>query len=373
MTTRIGILTAGSDCPGLNAAIRAIGKSATGSYGMEIIGFQDGFQGLIDDQPISLEGNALSGILTLGGTILGTSRDVPHAILVDGKVVDKTDSVVATYHKHGLDALVCLGGRETQESALHLMQAGLNVITLPKAIDNDVQMTDFTIGFDTAMSIGAEAIDRLHSTAHSHHRIILVELMGAHAGWLTLGAGISSGADVIIIPEIPYEADKVADKILQRNRVGKRYSIVAVCEGAKSKATAEFFEHSLEVNEKIRSGEEKEKVAGILEKIENQLVGNTLHLANQLGQLTGLDTRITILGHLLRGGTPSAGERLLATRMGTACVQQIKNGNFGVMVSIRGDEIVTVPLSQVGGSHKPVPLDYPWIASARHVGTSLGD
>jgi ATP-dependent phosphofructokinase / diphosphate-dependent phosphofructokinase len=372
MATRIGILTAGSDCPGLNAAIRAIGKAAMGSFGMSILGFQDGFQGLVNDQTIPLEGNALSGILTLGGTILGTNRERPDAMKVNDQVQDRTGAAVDTYHRHQLDALVCLGGKETQEGALHLAQAGLNVITLPKAIDNDVAATEATIGFDTAMSIASEAIDRLHSTAHSHHRIILVEIMGANAGWLTLGAGIASGADVIAIPEIPYDADKIAQTIISRNQAGKRYSIIAMSEGAKSRETANFFEHSMQVNEKIRSGADRERVAGILEKIEDQMIGNTLHLANRLELHTGLDTRITILGHLLRGGTPTSTDRLLATRMGTTCVGLINAGQFGVMVSLHGADLVPVPLEQVGGGHKPIPMDHPWIQSALQVGTCLG-
>ena len=374
MAIRIGILTAGSDSPGLNAAIRAIGKAATGSFGMHIVGFQDGFLGLINDQPISLEGSALSGILTLGGTILGTSRDRPYTMIKEnGQPEEVTDKVIDTYKKHKLDTLVCLGGRETLESGFRLMQAGLNVITLPKAIDNDIAGTDTTIGFDTALSIATEAIDRLHSTAHSHHRVILVEIMGAYAGWLTLGAGISSGSDVIAIPEIPYNAELIAEAILERKKAGKRYSIIAVSEGAKSRETANFFEHSMEVNQRIRTGKEREKVAGILEKIEDQLIGNTIHLATRLEQFTNLETRITILGHLLRGGTPSSGDRLLATRLGTACVRAIKDGHFGIMLSIKGGDISPVPLDQNSGVHKPIPLDHPWIESARQVGTCLGD
>ena len=374
MTKRIGILTAGSDCPGLNAAIRAIGKSASGSLGMQIIGFQDGFLGLINDLTVPLEGNALSGILTLGGTILGTSRDKPFAIMSEGKEQDMTGAVVDTYHKHKLDALVCIGGRETQESAFHLASvAGLNVITIPKAVDNDIAGTDTAIGFDTALSIATEAIDRLHSTAHSHHRIILVEIMGIHAGWLTLGAGIASGADVIAIPEIPYNAEKISETIRQREQAGKRYSIIAVSEGAKSRETADFFEHSMEVNQRIRQGSDQEKVASILERIEDQLIGNTVHLANRLEQFTGLETRITILGHLLRGGTPSSGDRMLATQLGTACARSVKEGNFGVMLSVNGGNIVPVPLNPSSGAHKPLPLNHPWLESARQVGTSLGD
>ena len=199
---RIGILTAGGDSPGLNAAIRGVGKTALG-YGMEIIGFRDGFRGLVEDRKIKLDKAALAGILTIGGTILGTSRDKPHRMLIDGRVRDMTDVIIKNYHKYNLECLVCLGGGGTQKSALRLHQAGLNIITLPKTIDNDVAMTDATFGFATALDIATEAIDRLHSTAHSHHRIIIAEIMGNNAGWLTLGAGIAGGADVILIPEIP--------------------------------------------------------------------------------------------------------------------------------------------------------------------------
>ena len=373
MSKKIGILTAGSDCPGLNAVIRAVGKAARNAFGMEIIGFQDGFKGLIEDQVISLEGQALSGILTTGGTILGTSRDKPHAIPEKDGVVDRTTAAADTYHKHKLDGLVCIGGYETQESAFHLMKQGLNILSLPKSIDNEVPMTDTAIGFDTAISIATEAIDRLHSTAHSHHRIILVEIMGHDAGWLTLGAGLAGGADVIAIPEIPYDASKIADAVLQRNKDGKRYSIVAVAEGALAKETVTFFEHSHKINDSIRTGAEKEKVSQTLEKIENRLSGNAIPLAYRLEKFTGLDTRITILGHLVRGGAPSAADRNLATQLGTTCARLACEGQYGVMLAIQNGSLQFVPLEQIVGKRKLVPLDHPWIESARLVGTCLGD
>ncbi len=204
MTKRIGILTAGGDSPGLNAAIRGVGKAAQGNYGMEVVGFRDGFKGLVENRTIDLGGSVLSGILTVGGTILGTSRDKPHKMKIAGKTQDMTDTIVENYHANHLDALVCLGGGGTQKNALQLMQKGLNILTLPKTIDNDVGLTDITFGFDTALGIATEAIDRLHSTAHSHHRIIVVEIMGHRAGWLALGSGIAGGADVILLPEMPY-------------------------------------------------------------------------------------------------------------------------------------------------------------------------
>jgi len=373
MPKKIGILTAGSDCPGLNAAIRAVGKAARNTYGMEIIGFQDGFKGLIDDQVVLIEGQALSGILTTGGTILGTSRDKLNAKPEKDGIVDQVAAAATTYHKHQLDGLVCIGGIETQESAFQLMKQGLNILSIPKSIDNEIPMTDTAIGFDTAISIATEAIDRLHSTAHSHHRIILVEIMGHEAGWLTLGAGLAGGADVIAIPEIPYDVLKIADAVLQRNKVGKRYSIVAVAEGALAKETVTFFEHSRKINDSIRSGAEKEKVSQTLEKIENRLSGNAIPLAYRLEKFTGLDTRITILGHLVRGGAPSAADRNLATQLGTTCARLAYEGHYGVMLAIQNGSLQVVPLEQIVGERKLVPLDHPWIESARLVGTCLGD
>ena len=234
MAQYVGILTAGGDSPGLNAAIRGVGKAAIGAYGMQLIGFRDGFRGLMQDRIVRLSGPELSGILTLGGTILGTSRDKPHRMPVGDQTMDMTSVMVETYEKHHLDALVCLGGGGTQKNAYHLAQNGLNIITMPKTIDNDVAMTDMTFGFDTALGIATEAIDRLHSTAHSHHRIIVVELMGHNAGWLALGAGIAGGADVILLPEINYDINIVAEKLRRRQRRGSGFSIVAVSEGAMS-------------------------------------------------------------------------------------------------------------------------------------------
>lgn len=366
---RIGVLTAGSDCPGLNAAIRAIGKAA-GSYSMEIIGFQDGFQGLVEDKVIQ---PGLSGILTAGGTILGTSRETLHEASASVKPSERGDAAEATYRRHNLDMLVCIGGRETMESAYQLSRRGLNVITLPKGVDNDLPMTDVTIGFDTAMGTATEAIDRLHSTAHSHHRIILVEIMGRNTGWLTLGSGIAGGADVIIIPEIPYDLQKITAAILERNRSGRRFSIVAVAEGGVSKDTVEFFERSKVVNKIIHEGEERLAVDEKLSEIESRLTGNTIFLANRLEKFTGLETRITILGHLLRGGAPSSADRVLATHLGTACVKFTSEGKSGVMIGLRDSDIVAVPLEEVIGKFKQVPLNHAWIESARRVGTSLGD
>ena len=371
MAKKIGILTSGGDSPGLNTAIRGIGKSALNHYGMQLIGFRDGFRGLMENRSMKLGAENLSDILTRGGTILGTSRDKPHRMPVDGKVVDMTDVIVGNYHENGLDALICLGGGGTQKNALRLKAKGLNILTLPKTIDNDVAMTDITFGFDTALGIATDAIDRLHSTAHSHHRIIVVEIMGHRAGWLALGAGIAGGADVILIPEIPYAVENVAEAIRERSRLGKSFSIVAMAEGVISK---QEYEALLAKQNDKSSGKAKESKKTETEKsTETQYADKTVRLAKQLELLTGLEARVTILGHLQRGGIPSAADRLLATRLGTACTDLIDQGHYGVMVAARGEGTKAVKLEDVAGKVKTVPSDHPWILSARHIGTNMGD
>ena len=376
MSRHIGILTAGGDSPGLNAAIRGVGKAALNEYDMQVIGFRDGFRGLVENRIVRLESSSLSGILTVGGTVLGTSRDKPHKMKVGGKTQDMTDAIVENYQANHLDALVCLGGGGTQKNALQLKQKGLNVVTLPKTIDNDVFGTDVTFGFDTALGIATDAIDRLHSTAHSHHRIIVVEIMGHRAGWLALGAGIAGGADVILLPEIPYSIDSVADAILQRMKSGKNFSIVAIAEGAMSLEEAEHIHDAEKSLQKAIDREDKKARKQAKETIREMEAGrgdHTLKLAHQLEERTGLESRPTILGHLQRGGTPSAADRLLATRLGTACADLIQQGVYGVMVAARGEGSEAMPLEDVAGRKKLVPLDHPWITSARRVGTNLGD
>ncbi|MDX9993985.1 MAG: ATP-dependent 6-phosphofructokinase [Rhodocyclaceae bacterium] len=364
MTQHIGILTAGGDSPGLNAAIRGVGKAAMGHYRMHVVGFRDGFRGLMENRTMALDGGQLSGILTQGGTILGTSRDKPHKMPVDGKILDMTDAIAANYHDNHLDCLVCLGGGGTLKNALRLKKKGLNVITLPKTIDNDVWGTDITFGFDTALGIATEAIDRLHSTAHSHHRIIVVEIMGHRAGWLALGAGIAGGADVILIPEIPYDTDSIAAAIRERARGGKPFSIVAVAEGAISA-------EDLAALDAVKRAKNTDDTAA--DAAELIYAGRTLRLAQRLEKLTGLEARVTILGHLQRGGTPSAADRILATRLGTAAADLIAKKKYGVMVAARGESTAPVKLEDVGSKVKTVPADHPWILSARRVGTNFGD
>lgn len=369
----IGILTAGGDSPGLNAAIRAISKSALNAYNMRVIGFRDGFRGLMENRTVHLEGEILSGILTLGGTILGTSRDKPHKMPVGSKVQDMTEVMIDNYHRHHLEALVCIGGGGTQKNAHRLAQAGMNIVTLPKTIDNDVAMTDITFGFDTALSIATDAIDRLHSTAHSHHRIIVVEIMGHNTGWLGLGAGLAGGADVILIPEIPYDVQQVAEAIRRRRHRGKNFSIVAVSEGALSQEDARHLAQLQEKKQAVKEEKKQKKILSALDAFMANHTTSTLRLSGQLETLTGLESRVTILGHVQRGGTPTAADRILATRLGTACTTAIDDKRFGCMVAVKGESTELVPLAEVIGKRKVVPLDHPWIRAALETGTCLGN
>jgi ATP-dependent phosphofructokinase / diphosphate-dependent phosphofructokinase len=372
MKRKIGILTSGGDCPGLNAALRAVGKAGQGQ-GLQFVGFRDGFRGLVLDDTMKIDDRLLSGIITIGGTILGTSRDKPHRMMVNGVICDMTDAAVKVYQRHRLDALVCLGGGGTQKNALHLQKAGLNIITLPKTIDNDVPQTDVSFGFDTALEIATDAIDRLHSTAMSHGRIIVVEVMGHRAGWLALGAGIAGGADVILIPEIPYDVGRISETIRRRIKSGKNFNIIVVAEGAMSKNQANMIEKLVAEKNEARGKAQKNRASDALAEFHQHHVNHTMELTQRLEQLTGLESRLTILGHLQRGGSPSAGDRILATRLGVACAEYLQREKHGIMIASRGEGIEAVPLEMVAGKKKFVPLDHPWISSARRVGTCLGD
>jgi ATP-dependent phosphofructokinase / diphosphate-dependent phosphofructokinase len=369
MAKCIGILTSGGDCPGLNAAIRGVAKAAVNKYGMKVVGFLDGFRGLVENRTMILDDRTLSGILTQGGTILGTSRDKPHKMPMGGEKMDMTEAAVENVKRHQIDCLVCLGGGGTQKNAYHLhKKGGINVLTIPKTIDNDVAETDITFGFDTAMSIAAEAIDRLHTTATSHHRIIVCEIMGHNAGWLTLGAGVAGGADVILIPEIPYNLDFVAEHLKQRRRSGKRFSIVAVAEGAISKEEKEALEKAKDKKEgpmEVKKGED-----GLPYHLVQESKASSL--ARELQQRTGVEARVTSLGHVQRGGIPSTTDRLLCTMLGTKAAQLLAKGKYNVMVAVKGRVAEAVPLKDVAGKKKLVEPDHPWIDAARLVGTCLG-
>lgn len=337
---RIGILTAGGDCPGINAAIRGVGKTAIVKYGMEVIGFSSGFSGLINKEYSILEENQLSGILTLGGTILGTSREKPFKKQAKKySAIDKPNLIKKNYAELELDCLVCIGGNGTQRTAAKLVDEGLNIIGIPKTIDNDVWGTDVTFGFDSALGIVTEAIDRLHSTANSHKRIMVIEIMGHDAGWLALYAGLAGGGDVILIPEIEYNLDVIYKYLEDRAAKKKSYSIVVVAEGIlkpKLKSAARF------ISQKIRKH-------------------------------TGLETRETILGYIQRGGSPNAMDRILATRFGSYAAELIASENYGIMVSKKGDSISSVPLHEVGGKLRTVPPDHSLIKKARGLGICMGD
>jgi len=372
---KIGILSAGGDCPGINAAIRGVGKTAIVEYGMQVIGISSGFLGLINEEYEILTEEKLSGILTLGGTILGTSREKPFKKDKAGAQdqVDKPKLIKKHYKELGLDALVCIGGNGTQKTASKLVDEGLNVIGLPKTIDNDVWGTDITFGFDSALGIATDAIDRLHSTAHSHHRIIVVEIMGHNTGWLGLGAGLASGADVILIPEIPYDVRQVAEAIRRRRHRGKNFSIVAVSEGALALEDAKELARLQQKKQTAKDDKKTKKVAAELEAFRANHATNTLRLSAQLEALTGLESRVTILGHLQRGGTPTATDRILATRLGTACAAAIDAQRFGCMVAVKGESTELVDLADVVGKRKVVPLDHPWIRAALETGACLGN
>ena len=370
---RVGVLTAGGDSPGLNAAIRGFGKAAISRYDMELVGFIDGIRGLAENHTRQLTSIDLAGILTVGGTILGTSRDKPHKMNVNGEIVNMVPTIVENYHKNDLDALVCIGGGGTAKNAMKLAEAGLNVIHLPKTIDNDIAHTDTSFGFSTALGIATEAIDRLHSTAHSHHRIVVVETMGHKAGWLALGAGIAGGADIVLIPEIPYEVNAIAASVEERARSGHNFSVLAIAEGALSvKDTATL----AAAESLVRTATSPEAKRAAKEYRQSVLSGhrdNAFKLAEELEGITGLDARVTVLGYVQRGGTPDASDRLLGTVLGGAGARHVANGEFGITVAARGQGSEPVPLEEVAGSVKTVPLDHPWVTAARDVGTNLGD
>ena len=411
-TRCLGILTAGGDSPGLNAVVRAITKVAMNEYGMRVLGIQDGFRGLVENRILTLDDATVSGVLTRGGTILGTSRDKPHSMPMGGRLLDMTDAAVHNARKHQMDCLVCLGGGGTAKNAYRLWQkGGLNVMTLPKTIDNDVFGTDVSFGFDTAVSIATEAIDRLHTTATSHHRLIVCEVMGHRAGWLALHSGIAGGADVILIPELPYDLEKIAEFLLERRRHGKRFSIIAVAEGALSQreaaeAAAKKAKEKEKDKDKDKDKERKKPRESGKEKGETQadpaegeavdayradlpLNVQRLHdetmayhvvqepmasrLARHLQALTGVEARVTSLGHVQRGGVPTAFDRTLSTMMGAKAAELLAEGMFNVMVAYRNGGCVPVPLQDVVGQRKLVPVDHHLIHCARQVGTCFGD
>jgi 6-phosphofructokinase 1 len=329
---RIGVLTGGGDCPGLNPTIRAIVRKAL-KENIQVTGLRNGWKGIIEKDIIELDLNSVSGILPKGGTILGTSRTNPYKEKGDVTKVKKNLTSLK------LDALIAIGGDDTLGAASKLSKEGVKVVGVPKTIDNDLSATDFTFGFDTAVNIATEAIDRLHTTAESHHRIMVVEIMGRHAGWIATYAGIAGGADILLIPEVPVDMDEVCGIIKKRHARGKDFSIVVVSEGAK-----------LKDQDLILKTKKKDAFGNVL------LGGIGQTIGKELGERTGFETRVTVLGHIQRGGTPSAFDRVLGTRFGVKAVELVMNGEFGQMVSLRGNEIVSVPLEAAVGTLKTVDM-----------------
>lgn len=329
---RIGLLTGGGDCPGLNAVIRAVVKHGVGTHGHTIIGFRNGWRGVVDGDVVPLGRPDIRGVLPLGGTILGTARFHPH------RVEGGLDAVTATLEAERIDALVCIGGDGTLTAAGEVARAGVPVVAIPKTIDNDVAGTDLSVGFDTAVTIATEAIDRVHTTAESHNRVMVVEVMGRHAGWIAVNAGIAGGAEVVLAPEEPFELDDVVRFLRHRHRAHASFSIVVVAEGAAPREGGSW-EYRTEL------GRHGEIVAGA--------VGE--RLASELEARTGFETRVTILGHVQRGGTPTAADRILGSRFGVAAVDAVSVGRTGVMTALRAEQVVEVPLEEVAGKVKLVP------------------
>ena len=352
-----GVLTSGGDAPGLNAAIRAVCRTAINKYGMKAIGIRNGYRGLIKGDMFELTHSDLVGILTEGGTILGTAREKPFKKPQPDPETGllPVEAIKENYKKWNLDALVCIGGNGTNTTAALLQRAGLNVVGLPKTIDNDIVYTDMTFGFHTALDVATDAIDRIHSTAHSHSRIMVIEVMGHKAGWLGLYSGIAGGGDVILIPEIPYDISSVAKKVMERKNLGKNFSIVIVAEGAMNLEEARMDKKEFKAARKAMP------------------YSIAYRVAHELENATGLESRVTVLGYLQRGGTPSASDRILATQVGCAAAEFMARGDFGKLVAIQNGKITGVPLENIAGQVKNIPVDHPLIEQARNLGFSFGD
>ena len=328
---KIGILTGGGDCPGLNAVIRAAVRKGTFHYDDEFVGFLEGWRGLVEDKSMPLDLEAVAGILPRGGTILRTSRTNP------AKKADGLDKCIATMKRHGADALIAIGGDDTLSVATKLFDRGVKVVGVPKTIDNDLAGTDFTFGFDTAVNVVTEAIDRVHTTAEAHNRVIVVEVMGRDSGWIATYSGIAGGADVILIPEVPFDIDQVAETIRQRHARGRYFSIVVAAEGAK-----------------FAGGNETLPAAGLDEFGHARLGGIGSVLAQEIEKRTGFESRSVVLGHIQRGGSPSAFDRVLATRYGLGAIDMVHRGEFGQMAALRGNKIISIPLAEAIASNRKV-------------------
>lgn len=359
MAIRVGILTSGGDCPGLNATLRGVAKALYHRMGdkVEIVGIMNGYDGLINGNYREMSPDEFSGILTVGGTILGTKRTPFKKMrVVEDDKVDKVAAMKKNYRAAKLDCLLCLGGNGTHKTANLLSQEGLNIIGLPKTIDNDIYGTDVTFGFHTAVDIATEVIDRIHTTASSHRRCMVIEIMGNKAGWLTLYSGIAGGADIILLPEIPYDINVVADAVRRRAENGKAFSIVAVAEGAMS----------------VEEAAMKKKERAVFRE-ETGFTGIANRIAKRLEEMVGVEARAVVPGHVQRGGSPSAYDRMLSTVFGVHAAQLIAAENYGQAVAMVGNTVSHNPLSEVAGKTKFVPADAQAVRAARSMGISLGD
>ena len=357
---KIAVMTGGGDCPGLNAVIRAVTKTAITGYGLEVWGVEDGYLGLIEDRMKKLSYDDVSNILTVGGTILGScnyANPSEYAVEVNGETVIKnvTADCVKNLKERGIDALICIGGDGTMASAAMFAEKGITVMGVPKTIDNDLPVTDRTFGFDTAVTTAAEAIDKLHSTASSHHRVMIIEVMGRYAGWIALHAGVASGADIILIPEIPYEIEKVKEACIYRSKHGKRFSIIVVAEGAKPK------DGDMVVAKTIENMPDPIRLGGIANV-----------LAEQISTTTDLDCRYVVLGHVQRGGTPTPFDRALATGFGFEAIDRLMKGVKNHLVVMKDGKLDSVPLAEIAGKIKTVPRDHKLVQAGIAVGTSFG-
>lgn len=348
---KIGVLTGGGDCPGLNAVIRAVTKKAILVHGWEVIGIEDGYEGLMEKRYRNLGYDDVSGILALGGTILGTSNRVNPYKYAGGR-----RAAVKNIKELGIGCLVCIGGDGTLSIAHKLHKDGVPVVGVPKTIDNDIRGTDIAFGFDSAVTVATEAIDRLHTTAQSHHRIMIVEVMGRNAGWIALHAGTAGGGDIILLPEMPYDIDIVAESVNERNKRGKRFSIIVIAEGAMPKGG------NTVIQRLVKDATMPVRLGGI-----------GVVLGKELEDKTGIETRAVVIGHLQRGGSPTAFDRILATGLGSAAVDMIKRGDFGKMAGVKDNSFVGVPLRLVAGGTRRVPLTHRLIRDGRAVGVSFGD
>ncbi|MDY5576184.1 MAG: ATP-dependent 6-phosphofructokinase [Lachnospiraceae bacterium] len=355
---RVGMLTSGGDCQSLNATMRGVAKALYNNVkDIEIIGFLEGYKGLMREEYKIMKPSDFSGILTEGGTIIGTSRQPFKLMRVIGEDgFDKVAAMKKTYKKLNLDCLVVLGGNGSQKTANLLREEGLNIVSLPKTIDNDLWGTDMTFGFQSAVNIASDAIDCIHTTAASHGRVFIVEIMGHKVGWLTLHAGMASGADIILIPEIPYDIDKIVEAIEKRTKEGKRFSILAVAEGAISKEDA-----------KLSKKEYKAKIAA------RTYPSVSYEIGKKIEEKTGQEIRVTIPGHTQRGGSPCPYDRVLSTRFGSEAARMIMEGDYGKMVGIKNNEIIRIPLEDVAGKLKTVDPNASIIKEAKAVGISFGD